>query len=99
MQNPQHMKREKNGRLILQAWISNKIRSSQIVSAVLAMAILFCAARVQAQANLTWDPTGNGGSSTASGNWDTVTADWHSGSADVIWPQTSTSVSTNNAIF
>lgn len=101
MQNPQQMKTDKNSRLILRAWISNKIRSSLIVSVsnVLAMAILFCAASVQAQANLTWDPNGNGGSSTASGNWDTVTTNWYNGSTDEIWPQTSTTSSTNNAIF
>ncbi len=48
---------------------------------------------------LTWDPNANGGSSTASGNWDTATTNWYNGSADVIWSQTSSTVPTTGAIF
>ena len=52
--------------------------------------------------NWTWDITHAHSTtgSAASGNWDNTTANWWNGiSADVAWGQTSTTVSTNGAIF
>lgn len=42
-------------------------------------ACIICATRGNGQ--LTWGPNGNGGS----GTWDTTTADWWNGSANVVW--------------
>ncbi len=58
----------------------------------LVLAILLCAASAFAQ-QLTWDAGSNGtntGSTviSASGNWDTSTANWNNGVADVAWLQT-----------
>jgi autotransporter-associated beta strand protein len=48
--------------------------------------------------DLTWD-AGTANTGTGSGNWDTTTANWWNGSADVVWPQTSTTVATVGAVF
>jgi autotransporter-associated beta strand protein len=61
------------------------------------IALLLCASAVSAQ-NLTWD-AGTANTGTASGNWDTTTANWWNGSSDVVWPQTSTTVATSGAVF
>ncbi|HXC97743.1 MAG TPA: hypothetical protein VN048_00270, partial [Verrucomicrobiae bacterium] len=62
------------------------------------VALGFFATSASAQV-LTWDPSSNGGNPPASGNWDTATADWYNGSADMIWSQTSSTVPTTGAIF
>jgi fibronectin-binding autotransporter adhesin len=64
--------------------------------AVVALGLFAASASAQV---LTWDPNSNGGNPPASGNWDTATADWYNGSADVIWSQTSSTVPTTGAIF
>lgn len=66
---------------------------------LLTMAMLFCAVAAFGQ-QLTWDPNGNGGATSASGNWDTSTANWF-GTAlpDEIWEQTSGTTATAGAIF
>ncbi len=47
-----------------------------------------------AAANLTWDSSGTHPTAPVdgSGNWDTLTADWSNGTADVVWNNTSTAV-------
>jgi fibronectin-binding autotransporter adhesin len=62
------------------------------------VALGFFATSASAQV-LAWDPSSNGGNPPASGNWDTATANWYNGSADVIWSQTSGTVPTTGAIF
>lgn len=65
----------------------------------LALVAFFCAARVSAQTNLIWDPNANGGTTSASGDWDVTTANWWNGTADEVWQEISPTVSTNNAVF
>lgn len=60
-------------------------------------AILFATAAFGQQ--LTWDPNGNGGATSASGNWDASTANWWNGSADAPWPQTSGTAALAGAVF
>lgn len=64
-----------------------------------AFTIVFCVASASAQNSLTWDPNGNGGTTSASGNWDVSTANWWNGTADQVWSQISSTVSTTNAVF
>jgi fibronectin-binding autotransporter adhesin len=81
-------------------WTRNVKLIPGSIRTVTAMMLLLCATSALAQLNLTWDPTANGGSVPASGNWDTVTTNWWNGSADIIWSQNAAgTVSVTNAIF
>lgn len=61
------------------------------------IAILVCAIDASAS-QLIWDPLGNNGGA-GSGNWDTSTANWWNGSADVVWSQNSGTSPLNGAVF
>src|ERR1035441_2953573 len=52
-------------------------------------------------AQLIWDPGLNGGTTSASGNWDTTTGNavWWNGTSDVLWSQTSTTSPIQGATF
>ena len=82
-------------------WVRQRPKNlpiSFICSWLTVVALGFFATGASAQV-LTWDPSSNGGNPPASGNWDTTTANWYNGSADVIWSQTSATVPTTGAIF
>jgi autotransporter-associated beta strand protein len=50
---------------------------------------------------LTWDPNGNGGTTSGSGNWDTTAGNavWYNGSGDVVWTENATNNATTGAVF
>src|ERR1017187_5895996 len=50
---------------------------------------------------LIWDPGLNGGTTSASGNWDTTAGNtvWWNGASDVLWSQTGTTTPTQGATF
>ncbi len=81
-------------------WICHPPKNSPVTAIYLlaAVALCFFAANASAQGNLTWD-AGTANTGTGSGNWDTTTANWWNGSSDVVWPQTSTTVATDGAVF
>lgn len=53
--------------------------------AAVALACVLALSSAGAQTTLTWDPAANGSMSGGDGTWDTTTANWWNGTADVPW--------------
>lgn len=60
---------------------------SKITLTVCAILAILAVGSVQAQ-TYTWDPLKNKTGSDGAGTWDVTTAEWATGSADVVWPNT-----------
>ncbi|HSY18765.1 MAG TPA: autotransporter-associated beta strand repeat-containing protein [Candidatus Acidoferrales bacterium] len=88
-----------SGRVFL-SWIRQRPKNSPVTFirrwlAVVALGFFTASAFAT---DLKWD-AGTANAGTGSGIWDNTTANWWNGSADVVWPQTSTTVATTGAVF
>jgi autotransporter-associated beta strand protein len=72
-----------------------KTKMNQIIKKITltlcAMFAILAGVSVQAQ-TYTWDPLLNKSGSDGAGTWDVTTANWATGSADVVWPNTAAGV-------
>src|SRR5580700_7674556 len=77
------------------------IQFRHLIIALGLLLLSMAGASAQSPQNLYWDPGDASGTPVvpASGAWDTTTANWYNGTANVGWTQTSTTSSTNAAIF
>src|SRR5215469_14996846 len=73
-------------------------RTSFVLSLVF---VLNLGLRTAAALQLIWDPLANGGTASASSNWNTTAGNtiWFDGTTDVVWSQTSITLPTQGAIF
>jgi autotransporter-associated beta strand protein len=65
------------------------------------IAVLSLGIRAATALQLIWDPLANGGTASASSNWNTTAGNtiWYNGTTDIAWSQTGTTTPTQGATF